>query len=77
MFAIGKFSSDPSTFEKPLALTVLPSTKDSTKACFPAQLVSAQLSKPSLVPSNNSSFDSVGCLKLLMLYKDVADAMVD
>ena len=50
---------------------------DSTKACFPAQLVSAQESKPSLVPCNISSLVNFGCLKVEMARYVFVAAMVD
>jgi hypothetical protein len=57
--AMGKFVMDGRLREKGEAVTDLPSTKDSTSACFPAQHVSANESKPSLQPSLSSSGDNV------------------
>jgi hypothetical protein len=58
--AIGRFSIKGKEWEKPCAVTDLPSINDSTYACFPAQHVSAHESKPSLQPFDISVGDKEG-----------------
>ena len=65
--AIGILSSLPREGEKPPADTTLPSMKDSRKACFLVQLVSAHVSNPSLVPYCNSCVESFRCTKLSLV----------
>ena len=74
--AIGRSLIDPRELEKPVALTVFPSTKECTCACRPAQLVSVHESNPSLVPSKYSSLESLGCQKLIMEIKE-CDLMIE
>ena len=63
-FATGKVFNDPSVDEKPVALTVFPSTNSSTYACLPEHDVSAHVSKPRRHPFCISVAFKVGWRKL-------------